>query len=109
MPLVGTCKPTGYPAWSRIAAIGDYGGSLDKRTSETEGENTYVVAVYRDIQNQRGSAYTKEAGTLVHCETLALARTMAVIFFRNPEKLRANATPARSDERLDYWATVLGI
>lgn len=106
---MGTCTPTGYPAWSRIANIGDYGGSPDKRASETEGDTTYAYAVYRELQAQRGSAYTKATGTLVHVEHIALARTLAATFFQLPEKLRANATPGRSDERLEYWATVLGI
>jgi hypothetical protein len=106
---MGTCIPTGYPAWSRIANIGDYGGAPDKRASETEGETTYAYAVYRELQAQRGSAYTKLSGTLVHVEHLALARTLAATFFQLPEKARANATPARSDERLEYWAQVLGI
>lgn len=109
MALLGICKPTGKPAWSRDASIGDYGGSLDKRASETEGETPYAYAMYRDIQSQRGSAYTTEADTMVHVETLALARTLGYTFFRHPEKARANATPARSDERLEYWVAVLGI
>lgn len=108
--LAGICKPTGRPAWSRDASIGDYGGAPDKRDSETEGRVTYALAVYRELQSQRGSAYSKStSGTVVHVENLSLARTLSTVWFRAPEKLRANATPARADERLDYWATVLGI
>lgn len=109
MPLTGTCEPTGKPAWTREASIGDYGGATDKRASSTEGSAPYAYAVYRDLQAQRGSAYTKKQGTLVDVENLALARTLAAVWFRLPERYRANALPHTSDERLEYWATVLGI
>lgn len=109
MSLVGTCQPTGLPAWSRIGAIGDYGGASDKLASEREGETPYAYFVYRELQSQRGSAYTKKAGTLVHVENLALARLLAYVNFRHPEKARANATPLKSDDMLEYWAEVLKI
>jgi hypothetical protein len=110
MALLGICKPSGLPAWSREAAIGDYGGSLDKRGSRTEGTTPYSYAVYQNLQSQRGSAYSQnQSGTLVHVEHLALARTLSAVFFRNAEKYRANAVPHTSDERLEYWATVLGV
>lgn len=109
MPLVGTCNPTGSPAWTREGAIGDYGGATDKRASETEGTTPYAATVYRELQAQRGSAYSKDTGNLVHVENLALARTLSAVWFRLPERYRANALPHTSDERLEYWATVLGI
>jgi hypothetical protein len=109
MTTLATCVPTGLPAWSRVADIGDYGGADDKRASETEGDSPYTVAVYRDLQNMRGSAYTKKSGTVVHAENLALARTIAAVGFRKPEQLRANAVPLTSGERLDYWVKVLGL
>lgn len=88
---------------------GDYGGSDDKRDSETEGDVPYAATWYREFQNARGSAYSKNTGTLVHCENLALARFYSAIFSRMPEKVRANAIPAKSDEKLDYWVAVLGV
>ena len=110
MALLGVCKPTGKPAWSRDGSIGDYGGATDKRASDTEADTPYAYAVYKSLQSPRGSAYSQEtSGTLVHCENLSLARTLSAVWYRGPEKLRANMTPGRSDERLEYWATVLGI
>ncbi len=110
MALVGICKPSGLPAWSREAAIGDYGGTLDKRGSKTEGKVPYAYSVYQNLQSQRGSAYSPNtSGTLVHVENLAIARTLSACFFRLGEKYRANALPHTSDERLEYWATVLGV
>jgi hypothetical protein len=97
------------PTWSRRRSIGDYGGSLDKRDSETEGLAPYAATVYTMIQSMRGSAFTQNTGTLVHVENLALARFWSTLAFRYPEKVRANATPAGADEKLSYWVQVLGI
>ncbi len=106
----GTMTPTGKPAWSREAAIGDYGGSLDKRDSETEGTVPYAWFCYRELIAIRGSAYSGQlGGTLVHCENLALARVLAHRNFRCPEKFAANALPASADEGLDYWVEVLKV
>lgn len=108
--LTGTITPSGTPSWTRGGAIGDIGGAADKKDSATEANIPYAWQVYRELQAQRGSAYSpKTSGTLVHCEHLALARTLSATFFRAPEKLRANATPRGSDERLEYWAKILGI
>src|SRR5687767_151807 len=104
-----TCTPSGLPAWSREAAIGDYAGSLDKRASSTEGIEPYAYGVYRELQAMRGSAYTTRTGTLVHVENLAIARMHAAVCLRAPEKIRANANPGRSDEKLDYWVEVLNV
>lgn len=109
MSLTGICNPTGSPAWTRLANIGDYGGALDKRDSETEGNLPYAFQVYLELRSMRGSAYAKNTTDLVHVENLSLARTIATVGFRVPEKMRANALPARSGERLSYWAKVLGI
>lgn len=109
MTTTVTATPTGFPAWSRVAEIGDYGGSLDKRASSTEGDTPYAYQVYRELQAGRGSAYSKETGTLVHLENLAIARAVSEVYFRKPERIRANGTPASSDERLDYWIEVLGV
>lgn len=104
-----TCVPHGLPLWSREAAIGDYDGHRDKRASETEGDVPYAYSVYQELQAMRGSAYTQKPGTLVHCENLAIARMHAAVCLRTPEKIRANATPRRADEKLDYWVDVLKI
>lgn len=105
-----TAVPAGKPAWSREAAIGDYGGALDKRASETEGAAPYAWFVYCELRNMRGSAFTKNTGTLVHCENLALARLLAFRNFRCPEKFTCNAQqPATADEGLDYWVKVLAV
>jgi hypothetical protein len=90
-------------------AIGDYGGSPDKRDSKTEAFVPYAAAWYQQLQEGRGSAYTQKFGTLVHCENLAIARMFSAVFSRLPEKVRANAIPAKADEKLDYWVEVLGI
>ncbi len=106
----GTMTPTGKPAWSREAAIGDYGGALDKRDSHTEGTVPYAWFCYRELIAIRGSAYSGElGGTLVHCENLALARVLAHRSFRCPEKFAANALPGSADEGLDYWVKVLAV
>jgi hypothetical protein len=102
--------PTGYPAWSRDAAIGDYGGDPNKVASKTEGDAPYAWWVYRMLQGMRGSAYSQRVGgTLVHCENLATARLMAWWGWRMPEKLRANSLPGSADDGLAYWVKVLGV
>lgn len=98
-----------FGEWGTARNIGDYGGDLNKQCNETESMAPYAAQWYREIRSARGSAYSKNAYTLVDFENLAIARMMAACFSRNAEKLSANATPARADERLDYWATVLGI
>ena len=91
-------------------SIGDYGGSLNKRDDETENPVPYAAHIYRDLQEQRGSAYSKKTGTLVHAENLAIARQAASVYYRLPDKLRNNASgPAHADEGLDYWVRCLGI
>ncbi len=105
-----TSTATGNPAWSRDAAIGDYGGDPQKRGSSTEGDAPYAWFVYRELQAMRGSAYSQRVGgTLVHCENLATARLMAWWCFRMPEKLRANSLPGSADDALPYWVEVLGV
>jgi hypothetical protein len=109
MALTGTCSPTGSPAWAREASIGDYGGDLAKEDSRTEAVEPYTAVWLREIHTMRGSAYTTEAATLVDAENVALARFFGSVFSRGPEKVRANATPLRADERVPYWANVLGV
>jgi hypothetical protein len=105
----GTIEPLGLPLWSREAAIGDYDGATDKEDSLYEGEEPYAAMHLRSLHDMRGSAYTTERSTLVDAENVALARHFAAVWSRNPEKLRANAIPARADERLPYWAKALAI
>jgi len=90
-------------------AIGDYGGDLEKEDSETEGRAPYAAHILRELQEQRGTAYTTTPGRLVDVENVALARFLAATGPRLAEKLRANATPGRSDERLDYWRRYLAV
>jgi hypothetical protein len=108
-----TITPTGKPCWSRDAAIGDYGGSLDKIASRTEGDAPYAWFVYRELSAMRGSAYAGysalNTNTLVHCEHLALARMLAWANFRLPEQFRANCLPGTADQGLEYWAKVLAV
>jgi len=94
----------------RDVAIGDYGGSLDKEDSSTEGDAPYAWFVYRELTAQRGSAYSgRVGGTLVHCEHLAMARLLGWVCFRLPEKFVANTLPSTADDGLDYWVKVLAI
>jgi hypothetical protein len=109
MALTGTCRPTGSPAWSRDASIGDYGGELLKEDCTAEADEPYAAMWLRELHAMRGSAYTTKAGTLVDAENVAIARYFGSVFSRTPEKFRANATPARADERIPYWATVLAV
>ncbi len=105
-----TITPTGKPCWSREAAVGDYGGDINKRGSSTEGDAPYAWFCYRELQGMRGSAYSQRVGgTLVHCENLATARLMAWWGWRMPEKLRANSLPGSADDALPYWVEVLGV
>jgi hypothetical protein len=110
MPTLAATVPTGSPAWSRDASIGDYGGAPDKRASKTEGDVPYAWFVYRELQAMRGSAYSQRVGgTLVHCENLATARLMAWWGWRMPEQLRANSQPATADDGLAYHVEVMKI
>lgn len=104
-----TVMPTGKPAWSRDAAIGDYGGALDKEDCRTEASVPYAYAVYRELIAMKGSAYSSQPGTLVHCQNLAKARLLAFACFRLPEQFRANSLPGTADDALGYWVEVLGI
>jgi len=98
-----------FGEWGSDRNIGDYGGDTEKIDNETESIAPYAAQWYREVRAARGSAYSKKPYTLVDFENLAIARMMAASFSRNAEKLTANATPAHADEKLDYWATVLGV
>jgi hypothetical protein len=107
--IVVSTVPTGQPVWSREAAIGDYDGSLTKEDNVTEATIPYAGQWYRELHAMRGSAYTQKPLTLVDAENIAIARMSAAVWSRTPEKIRANATPLRCDEKLEYWVAVLGL
>jgi len=106
-PWRATCVV--YGSWGDDRQIGTYGGEPDKRDNTTEADEPYAAQWLREIQAMRGSAYTKDRGSLVDVENVALARHFAAVWSRTPEKFRANATPRRADERLEYWRKVLGV
>jgi hypothetical protein len=106
--VVHTSDRDGIAASTTHADFRDYGGDLEKRASETEGARPYAFAWYDELRAMRGSAYSKEAGTLVHCENLAIARSEAART-RCAEKLYKNSIPSTADEKLSSWATALGV
>jgi uncharacterized protein (DUF2237 family) len=107
--IVVTITPTGKPVWSREAAIGDYDGAFTKEDNTTEATIPYAAQIWRELRAMRGSAYTTKPRTLVDAENVAIARMFGAVWYRLPEKVRANATPLRCDEKLEYWVEVLGI
>lgn len=99
-----------YGSWGDDRTIDSYGGSLTKKNDVKEHPAPYAAQIYRDLQNQRGSAYTTKPGTFVHVENMAIARQVASVCYRLPEKLQNNASgPRKADEGLDYWAACLGL
>lgn len=98
-----------YGNWGPERQIGDYGGDTEKRDNETEAFEPYAAQWYREFHAARGSAYTTKPHALVDMENIAASRLLAATFSRTPEKFSANATPAHSSERLDYWVKVLGV
>jgi hypothetical protein len=107
--IVVTTVPTGKPAWSREGAIGDYDGALTKEDNTSEHPIPYAGQIYRELHAMRGSAFTKKPRTLVDAENISIARMFGAVWYRTPEKVRANGTPIRCDEKLEYWVEVLRI
>jgi len=107
MPLV-TIDPSGPPLTERRRTFADYGGSVDKADSETEGITPYAYGWYREFKNMRGSAYRADMAGLVHAENLAFARQNAAVT-RSGEKLAANRLPGTSDEKLQSWINALAV
>ncbi len=105
----GTLTVTFYGTWGEPAQIGDYDGDLNKENDVTEHPVPYAAAWYRDLQAQRGSAFTTKPTSLVHAENMAIARMQASIGSRLPDKLRNQATPVRADDSLEYWSLVLAV
>lgn len=89
------------------AEIGAYGGSDDKHDCRTE-QIPHAWSWYRFYQDARGTAYSKSPRSLVHAETLALARHEASLT-RASERRRCNALALTADERLEWHAEVLGV
>lgn len=87
--------------------IYDYDGALDKEDGSTESPVSYAAQWYRDLQQQRGSLYSKKTASFVHAENLAIARVQASIGSRYPDRLRNNATPLRADDGIEYWGEFL--
>ncbi len=100
--------PVGKPAWSRLAAIGDYGGATDKRDSATEGTTPYAWGIYQELTAALGSAFSAATTGMVHALKCALARSQAAVA-RAAEKLTANARPGTADELLGHWVRLEGI
>lgn len=99
--------PHGQPAWTRVAAIGDYDGALDKEDCQTE-RTPYAWAWYQDYTAMLGTAFTVERASLVHAKKLALCRGEAARM-RASERAICNALPATADELLGTWATILAV
>ncbi len=98
-----------YGNWGEQRQIGDYGGDLNKVDNTSEAVVPYAAQWYEEIHANRGSAYSQKPYSIVDAENIAMARFLSGVFSRTPEKYSANATPAHSTERLDYWVNVLGI
>lgn len=103
MTTLITANPTGAPAWMRTAEVGDYGGDEEKEDSTLEGSAPYAWTVFQMLRGNRGTALSSEPGTLSYIEDVVVARMMAFAYWRLPEKLEANLSPRRSDEKLPYW------
>jgi hypothetical protein len=103
-----TITPTGRPAWARTARIGDYGGSVDKEDSETEGTVPTAWVWYQEFTAMLGDAFRQDRDGNVHSLKLALARSETART-RASEKIVANSEPDTSDERLGGWVELLRI
>jgi len=102
-------KPTGHPAWARMAKIGHYGGSQSKLDSSTEGTTPYAWTFYREFRdNLRGSAYTNASDTVIHVENLALSRFFGGVL-RAAGALERNSTPGTASSSLEAWIELLGV
>jgi hypothetical protein len=98
-----------YGEWGPRRTIADYGGSRRKRNDLTEHPVPYAAQIYRDLQQQRGGAYTTARGSFVHAENMALARFWASMAYRSPDRFRANLSPSGASDSLDYWSKFLKV
>ena len=104
-----TAIPHGEPLWGRVPRISDYDGSTDKLNSTSEGDRPYSASFYTELRdNLRGSAFSKSDDTLVHVENVAISRLFASLI-RAGDKVRNNAIPSTSDERLEEWIQTLNV
>jgi hypothetical protein len=91
----------------RNASIEDYGGSIIKENSKTEGESPYAAAYLSDFETARGSMYKRNGLLLV--ENLALARALQCAR-RLVEQYSCGAVPVLSSGfRLRRWAEWQGV
>jgi len=101
--------PTGRPSWGRDPKLEDYGGSLTKHNSRTEGEMSYCAMCFLDWRdNLRGTAYTKLPDTLVHVENVALGRFFGGMM-RWADRLQFNQRPSTASDQLDDWVETLNV
>jgi hypothetical protein len=106
-PIAGDWTITVYGSPLESAAIGDYGGSRDKRNCATESI-PYTASWYDTMQGARGDLYSQDRSGLVHVENLALARHFA---WQNrlAEQLYTNANSATAGVSLPEWVEILQI
>ncbi len=105
----GTATLTFYGSWGPFATVDFYDGDPNKHDNETENPVPIAAQIYRDLQQQRGSAFSSSPTSLVHAENAAIARQRMFVDYRLPEKLRNNSTPLRADDGLEYWSEFLAI
>jgi hypothetical protein len=103
----GAVQLTVWGGYLDRATIADYGGATDKDDTVTE-VIPYAATLLGMLRDARGSGYTKDRGTLVHVENLALSRAHAATW-RRSERLASNANPATADEKAEDWQKVLGV
>jgi hypothetical protein len=100
-----TVVPTGRPAWSRDARIGDYDGARDKEDCRSE-TTPYAWLWYQEAEGGLGTAFTKATSGDVHSKKLVLARLQCAIQ-RAAEKINTNSTPGTADDFLGEWIKIL--
>lgn len=104
----GIVELTAFGTASALATgISHYGGALDKEDCQTEVV-PYAWSCYRALQDARGSAYTRERGTIVHAENLCMARLHAGRW-RDAERMSCESNPATASQHAEDWRKVLGV
>lgn len=88
--------------------MGDYGASLNKQESTTEGEAPYAYTWLLEQDAEKGSAYSHDPDALVRFEAIAKARMLG-FGQRMAEAMAAQQLPACADGLLYRWAEILGI
>jgi hypothetical protein len=77
-------------------AIGDYGASLNKKESTTEGQAPYAYTWLLEQDSEKGSAYSTDPDALVRFEAIAKARMLG-FGQRMAEAMAAQQIPACAD------------